>query len=84
MYISYSMNIEDKKKKILEKLYQTNDEEILDIVYSLLEPKATYHTTAPASEAELKAVLEALEGVKRGEVISNEEAERDLDEWLGK
>lgn len=78
------MNIEDKKKKILEKLYQTNDEELLDIVYSLLEPEATYHTTAPASEAELKAVLEALEGVKRGEVISDEEVQRKLDEWLEK
>jgi predicted DNA-binding ArsR family transcriptional regulator len=76
------MNIEDKKKKILEKLYQTNDEEILDIVYSLLEPESTYHTTAPASEAELKAVLEGLEDIKNGNVVSDEEVQKNPDKWL--
>ncbi|UPT67049.1 MAG: hypothetical protein M0D57_22005 [Sphingobacteriales bacterium JAD_PAG50586_3] len=76
------MNQEELKKKIIEKLYQTNDEEILDIVYSLLEPEAEYNTSAPSSEAEMKAVLEGLEDIKNGNIVSDEEVQKNLDKWL--
>jgi metal-sulfur cluster biosynthetic enzyme len=74
---------ETLKDKLLNKLKEINDPAILEEVsnlFELQEPETVYHTNDPQK----KAIEEAKEQIKNKQTLTDEEANKDIDEWLNK
>ena len=75
------MNKIELKDKLIKKIEEIDDSEILEEIYSWLEDesqKKIYVT----SEAQKEAIQEAQEQIKKGETISEKRANREIDKWL--
>ncbi len=69
------------KEKLIDKIRQTNDQVLLDELSALMElqePEAIYLLT----DHQKKAITEAREQIAKGDYLSNEQADKEVDEWL--
>ena len=74
---------ESLKDKLINKLKEINDPAILEEVsnlFELQEPETVYHTT----DQQKKAIEEAKEQIKNRQTLTDEQASKDIDEWLNK
>jgi hypothetical protein len=77
------MPASDIKNRLINKIKETNDPVILEEVSALLalhEPESVYEV----SDAQKKKIEEAKEQVKKIQTLSDEQADKDTDEWLSK
>ncbi len=72
------------KNKVIGKINQINDDEVLAEVYRLLENNDDDFKIYSLSENHKLAVEEAQAQIKRGESLNNDSANKDIDEWLNK
>lgn len=73
------MAFNELKKILVGKIAETNDEELLKIVYRLLDnPSGVYQL----SVEELSAVHESQEEYKAGKFVTDEELQTELAKWL--
>lgn len=75
------MNSAELKLNLINKITQITDVVHLKELLQLLKFQSddtVYHTT----EAEKKAILEGRNQVKKGEVLSHEDVENEIDKWL--
>jgi len=71
------------KEKLIDKIRQTEDEGLLEEISNLMqlqEPDTIYALNTDQK----KAVQEAKDQIKNNEFLSNEQADKDIDEWLNK
>lgn len=71
----------DLKKKLINKLKEINDPAVLEEVsnlFELQEPGTIYQ----ANDKEKKNIEEAREQVKNKQTLTNEQADKEADEWL--
>lgn len=71
------------KNKLIERIRETNDEEILEEISHLLElqePDTVYQT----NENQKANIEKARQQIKNGQYLSDEDAEKDIDKWLNK
>jgi hypothetical protein len=73
------MTVNNLKKLLIGKIAETSDEEILKVVYRLLDNYNQVHQLSPE---ETFIVKEAQAEYKRGESISDEDLQKEIDEWL--
>jgi hypothetical protein len=73
------MSVNDLKKILVGKIAETNDEELLKVVYRLLDNAQEVHQLTPD---EIHAVEEARAQYKKGEVLTNEEMMKEFEKWL--
>lgn len=73
------MTVNNLKKLLIGKIAETNDEELLKVVYRLLDNCNEIHQLTPE---EISRVEEAQAQYKRGEFITNEELKKEFDKWL--
>ena len=76
------MTVVELKEKLIAKISTTTDKELLNEVSWIIdveEPNNGMHVMSPG---EIEAVKEGLEQIKNGQYISNEEANRQVEEWL--
>ena len=74
---------ETLKDKLLNKLKEINDPAILEEVsnlFELQEPETVYHT----NDQQKKAIEEAKEQIKNKQTLTDDQASKDIDEWLNK
>lgn len=73
------MHINKLKKVLIEKIVEEKDEDVLHVIYRMLD-----HIREPyvLNEEEQNAVNEARAEYARGEVISDEELQKELEKWL--
>lgn len=81
------MSLTELKSKITEKINHIDDEERLKEIDEMiddeilgLDENGVYHL----SEEQIEVVEESLEQYKKGETISNEDADKEIQEWLKK
>ena len=77
------MQEENLKDKLINKLKEIDDPAILEEVsnlFELHEPETVYQT----NDQQKKAVEEATEQIKNGQTLTDEQANKDIDEWLNK
>jgi hypothetical protein len=80
------MSTIELKQRITDKVNQINDPEKLKEIEEMIEweiqldEEKVYHLT----EEQIATVNESEEQIKRGESISNEEANKEIEEWLKK
>jgi hypothetical protein len=71
------------KDKLITKIRETDDPVILEEVsrlFELQEPESIYHV----NENQKKAIDEAQEQIKNNQTLTDEQADKDIDEWLKK
>lgn len=67
------------KEKLLQRISEIEDENLLNEVYDMVREDAeVYKISAPQKEA----VERGLNDIKNGRTISHEDAGKDIDEWL--
>ena len=74
---------ESLKDKLINKLKEINDPAILEEVsnlFELQELETVYHT----NDQQKKAIEEAKEQIKNKQTLTDEQAGKDIDEWLNK
>jgi hypothetical protein len=75
------MSTIELKDKIQKRLAEIEDESFLKEIYSLIsDDETTYEFSA---EQEIR-IEQALEEIRQGKVISNDDVKRDAEEWLRK
>jgi hypothetical protein len=77
------MGLIELKDKLIERIRQADDEDLLkEISYlpEMQEPDRLY----PLNEEQKTIVKEAREQIQNQQSLSNEEANKDIDEWLNK
>jgi hypothetical protein len=78
------MSTAELKKKLLEKIADSNNEELLLEVYQLLQIEDEAVGVYPLSEEQITVVRESQEQVKKGKFLTGDDADKEIDEWLGK
>lgn len=77
------MSALDIKEKLINKIRETNDPLLLEEVsalFELQEPESIYDV----NDAQKKKIEEARDQIKNKQTLSDEQAEKDTDEWLNK
>jgi hypothetical protein len=72
------------QESIIQKIRSINDEGLLNYLNQLLgdeEEKNTIYQTTPEQKASIK---EGQEQIANGYFYTNEQVEKEIDEWLGK
>ena len=72
------------KKKVINKINQLNDDEILNEVYRLLDDSFEDSEIFQLSENHKNAIEIAKAQVDNGEFLTNEEANKEIGKWLNK
>lgn len=70
------------KEKLIAKIRNTEDEELLDQIARLIDFES--NEVYEMSQREIDAVKEGLAQLNSGQWITNEEANKRADKWLGR
>lgn len=71
------------KKKLINKIRDIDNPQVINEIYQLLEIDLE-EDVYPTTTDQKKAIKAALSQVKEGETISEEEANKQIEEWLNK
>lgn len=69
------------KEKLINKIKEINDPAILEEIsnlFELQEPESVFKL----NDEQIKSVDEAKNNIKNGEILDNEQANKESDEWL--
>jgi len=78
------MTTNQLKKLLISKIDDTEDEELLKAVYKILDFNATSGSEYKTSAEQRKEIDIGLEQIAKGEIISNEDLDKEIDLWLNK
>jgi hypothetical protein len=80
------MSITELKKKLILRINQTSNNDLLEELYRLLtidESESEFETLKLSNQQKLE-ISEAQEEYKKGKYLSKKNADKDIDEWLSK
>lgn len=72
----------DLQKKLIDKIQVTHDNRILEEVYRLLAIESDDTDIYPLNDDQQKAIAEARHQIKSGQFLTEERANKEIDEWL--
>ena len=78
------MSTAELKVRLIKEITDSDNEELLKDVYRLLEIENDDSQPYLLNDEQLLIVAEAQAEVKAGKFLTDEEANREIDEWLGK
>lgn len=78
------MTVKELKKRLIGKINQTDNNELLAEMYRLIANEETDNAVYELSEEQLRAVEEGQIQYKDGRFLTEEQADKDIEEWLGK
>ncbi len=78
------MSSAELKKRLIDKIQKTDNENLLEEAFRLLQLESEDIEIYKLSDEQKSAVNEVREQIKRGEFLTDDEANKDIDEWLGK
>lgn len=78
------MTAKELKKKLIHKIDLSENNELLEEMYRLIANEEADTNIYDLSEHQLKAVEEGQLQYKNGEFLTEEQADKDIEEWLGK
>jgi predicted transcriptional regulator len=78
------MSSAELKKRLIDKIQKTDNQILLEEAFRLLQLESEDIEVYKLSEEQKSAVNEAREQIKRGEFLTDDEANKDTDEWLSK
>ncbi len=78
------MTVIELKKRLIKEINHTNNNELLEEMYRLISNEAAADSIYQLSNEQINAVEEAQKQFKNGQFLKNEQADKNIDEWLGK
>ena len=78
------MTVIELKKRLIGKINQTQNNEILEEMYRLIVNEETDNSIYELSDDQKNAVGEAQVQFKNGQFLKSEQADKEIEEWLGK
>jgi hypothetical protein len=78
------MSTAELKVKLIKEITDSDNEELLKDVFRLIELEKDDPLVYKLSEEQLSAVNEAQEQIKAGKFLADDEANKEIDEWLEK
>lgn len=78
------MSSAEIKKQLIEKIQSTEDENLLEEVYRILEMNTQDFDKIMLSDFQKSKIEAGLKDMESGNYISHEEANREIEEWLKK
>jgi hypothetical protein len=78
------MSTTELRKRLIEKIQKTDNENLLEEAYRLLELETQDIEVYKLTDDQRKAINEARQQIKNGEFLTDEQANKEIDEWLNK
>ncbi|MCX6236629.1 MAG: hypothetical protein NTY07_03555 [Bacteroidia bacterium] len=78
------MTVTELKKRLIGKINQSENNEILEEMYRLIENEESDNSIYELSNEQINAVEEAQKQFKNGQFLKSEQADKEIEEWLGK
>ena len=78
------MSTIELKQKLISKIQETVDDSLLEEALRLLNIESGELDVLVLNEEQVNAVDEAQAQIKSGQFLSNEQANKEIDEWLNK
>ena len=72
------------KQRLIRKINQSHNNEILEEMYRLIANEDTDNNIYELSDEQKSAVEEAQLQFKNGQFLNDEQADNEIEEWLGK
>ena len=72
------------KKQLIDKTQSTDDDKILEEIYRILEVSTQEVDLIVLSDDQKARIDRGINDIKEGRYLTNEEANREIDEWLKK
>jgi hypothetical protein len=79
-----AMSTVELRKKLIEKIKKTENDELLEEAYRLLELETEDIDIYKLSEEQRKAISEGRLQIKGGKSLTDDQANNEIDEWLDK
>lgn len=78
------MSTPELRKKLIDEIQKTDNNQILEEAYRLLGLESDEREVYQLSPEQLSAVAEAREQIRQGKSLTDAQADKDIEEWLGK
>ncbi len=78
------MSTIELRKHLIEMIQETDNESILYEINRLLEIELEAESIYELNEHQINAINEARLQYKNGQIIENDQANKEIEEWLGK
>ena len=78
------MSTPELKKRLIDKIRRTKDPAILEEAYRLLEIETEDLGIYNLTDDQKSAIEEAQKQIKEGKFLTDDQANKDIDEWLKK
>ncbi len=78
------MTLLEIRKRLINKIQTTDNNRLLEEAYRLFELENDDFSVYQLNEDQIQAVNEAREQIRTGKVIPSDQADKEIDEWLGK
>ncbi|WKZ59616.1 MAG: hypothetical protein QY309_17365 [Cyclobacteriaceae bacterium] len=78
------MSTVELRKRLIDKIQKTQDERILEEAYRLLDLETEDIEIYQLNDDQKKAINEARQQIKNGQFLTEEQANKEIDEWLNK
>jgi hypothetical protein len=78
------MTVIELKKRLIEEINHTNNNEILEEMYRLISNEEADDSIYELSNEQINAVEEAQKQFKNRQFLKGEQADKNIDEWLDK
>ena len=78
------MSTVELKERLIEKIKETDNENILQEAFRLLDIEVTDMGVYHFSEAERNMVNDSKNQIDKGQFLTNETANKEIDQWLSK
>ena len=77
------MTVRDLKQKLIRRIDQSENSELLEEMYRLIANEESDESVYELSEDQIRAVEEGQLQYKEGKFLTSEQADKEVDEWLG-
>jgi hypothetical protein len=78
------MSTTELRKRLIDKIQKTDNENLLQEAYRLLELETKDIEIYKLSDDQRRAIAEARQQIKAGQFLTNDQADKEIDEWLNK
>ncbi len=78
------MSTIELRKRLIDKIQKSDDENLLEEAYRLLELETEDIEVYRLTDDQRKAINEARQQIKNGQFLTDEQANKEIDEWLNK
>ena len=78
------MTVLEIKKRLIKRINHTDNSELLEEMFRLIENEEADLTVYELSAAQKRTIEEAQDQYKKGETLTDEKANSEIDKWLEK